>query len=175
MKTIIITNGYPRCGKDTFAEILNDYIPTTKYSSIDCVRNGALLAGWYDNRKTEADRRFLSDLKKLLINYNDYPFNDVKILAEDFCNQQYSVESQVLIIDIREPEEIQKIVNHFKGITDVITVFISNNNIKPIVSNQSDANVEDYIYDYYIDNNGTLEEFKETVRTFAIEVLAITN
>ena len=37
-KKIFITNGMARCGKDTFAEILNRYVPTLKVSSIDQVK-----------------------------------------------------------------------------------------------------------------------------------------
>ena len=35
-----------------------------------------------------------------------------------------------------------------------------------ITSNDSDANVENYVYDYYIDNNGTLEELEEKALEF---------
>ena len=73
MKRVIITNGYARSGKDEFAKILNDYIGVAKYSSIDCVRNGASEAGWYSGGKSDKDRKFLSDLKKLLTDYNDIP------------------------------------------------------------------------------------------------------
>ena len=57
MKRIIITNGYPRSGKDEFAKILNNYISTVKYSSIDCVRNGASEAGWYNGNKKDKEKR----------------------------------------------------------------------------------------------------------------------
>ena len=57
-KQIYITNGMARCGKDTFATFLNEYIPTLKYSSIDKVKTIAKLCGW-DGGKTEKDRKFL--------------------------------------------------------------------------------------------------------------------
>ena len=65
-----------RCGKDTFAKFLNDIVPTLKYSSIDKVKDIAKLCGW-DGGKTEKDRKFLSDLKVLLEEYNNLPMIDV--------------------------------------------------------------------------------------------------
>ena len=163
MKQIIITNGYARSGKDEFAKILNEYIPTAKYSSIDCVRNGAKEAGWYNGSKSEKDRKFLSDLKKLLTEYNDIPFKDLKSIYKDFVKALYMPECETLIFDIREPDEIERAVKEFNA----ITVFIENKNVKPITSNSSDANVENYNYEYYIENNGTLEEFRDNVKTFS--------
>ena len=66
IKKIFITNGMARCGKDTFAKFLNELIPTMKYSSIDKVKDIAYLCGW-DGGKTERDRKFLSDLKKVIM------------------------------------------------------------------------------------------------------------
>ena len=167
MKQIIITNGYPRSGKDEFAKILNNYISTVKYSSIDCVRNGASEAGWYKGSKKDKDRKFLSDLKKLLTDYNDIPFKDLKYIYDDFMNELYSPESEILIFDIREPDEIERAVKEFNA----ITVFISNSNVTPIFSNDSDANVENYQYDYYIDNSGTLADFEANIKVFCNEII----
>ena len=167
MKRIIITNGYPRSGKDEFAKILNSYISTVKYSSIDCVRNGAGEAGWYNGGKKDKDRKFLSDLKKLLTDYNDIPFKDLKYIYDDFMNELYSPESEILIFDIREPDEIERAVKEFNA----ITVFISNSNVAPTLSNSSDANVENYHYDYYIDNSGTLDDFEKNIKCFYDDVM----
>ena len=42
---IYITNGMARCGKDTFAQILDEIVPTLKYSSIDKVKSIAKQCG----------------------------------------------------------------------------------------------------------------------------------
>lgn len=167
MKRVIITNGYARSGKDEFAKILNDYIGVSKYSSIDCVRNGAREAGWYSGGKSDNDRKFLSDLKKLLTDYNDVPFRDLKCIYDDFINELYYPKSEILIFDIREPDEIERAVKEFNA----ITVFIKKDNIMPVTSNSSDANVENYNYDYYVENNGTLDDFRDSVRTFYLSLI----
>ncbi len=157
-KQIFITNGMARCGKDTFAKFVNDITPTLKYSSIDYIKVIAKMCGW-DGKKTEKDRKFLSDLKVLTTQYNDLPFNMIKSKVEDFYEDK---EHCVMIIDIREPVEIERAKLAFNA----KTILIENNNIDIIDSNMADANVFKYDYDYIIPNNGTLEEFQNKVYGF---------
>jgi hypothetical protein len=82
-KQIYILNGMGGCGKDTFASFLSEVCGVFKYSSIDRVKQIAYECGW-DGGKTEKDRKFLSDLKCLLTDYNDLPFNDVRNRIEEF-------------------------------------------------------------------------------------------
>lgn len=160
-KHIFITNGMARCGKDTFASFLNEFIPTLKYSSIDKVKEIAKLCGWTGG-KTEKDRKFLSDLKVLISEYSDMPF---KAIREEVKKFEKDTTNSVMLIDIREPEEIEKAKNAFGA----RTILIENNRVKMIDSNMADANVFNYTYDFTIQNNGTLEEFKENIRFFAEE------
>ena len=43
---------------------------------------------------------------------------------------------------------------------------IKRDNIERIISNEADKNVFDYEYDYIIENNGTINDFKEKADTF---------
>ncbi len=157
---VIITNGTGGSGKDEFAKILNNHIPCVKYSSIDLIKEIATLGGW-DGGKTEKDRKFLSDLKILFTEYNDAPFNDIKEIVDNF-NDGY-LETQLLVVDIREPNEIERAKKEFNA----ITVLVKNDNVKPITSNMADANVLNYNYDYIVDNSGTLEDLENEVFKFS--------
>lgn len=158
-KHIFIVNGMARAGKDTFAEILGEMVNVRKRSSIDKVKMIAKLCDW-DGGKTEADRKFLSDLKCLLTDYNDVPFKYIIRCVDEFNRD---LVSQVLLIDIREPEEIERAKVAFNA----KTVFIENNRVDKIVSNMADAGVYNYEYDYIVENNGTLDEFRENIKAFA--------
>ena len=68
-----------------------------------------------------------------------------------------------MLIDIREPKEIEKAKKTFNA----KTILIENNRVKNINSNNSDANVFDYTYDFVIQNNGTLDEFRNNIYKFA--------
>lgn len=158
-KYIFITNGSGGCGKDTFATFLADIVPTVKYSSIDRIKSIAGYCGW-KGQKAEKDRKFLSDLKCLTTEYNDMPFQSISERVDRFKHDKKLV---VMLIDIREPLEIERAKNAFGA----ATILIKRDSVAPITSNMADANVNNYEYDFEIENNGTLEEFKETVEKFA--------
>ena len=163
LKKVYITNGMARSGKDTLASYMNDFIPTLKFSSIDRVKEVALQCGW-NGEKDEKGRSFLSDLKDLLTEYYDFPFESIKEKYNEFLNDdKYSV----LLVDIREPAEIEKAVKEFKA----KSILVENNRVEVITSNSGDAGVFNYSYDYIIKNNGTLAELKATVKQFVEEVV----
>ncbi len=76
MKKIFVQNSVGGSGKDTWASLLNKYIPTLKYSIVDLPKEAAKVLGW-NGGKTEKDRRFLSDIMDLSTGYNDAPFKEV--------------------------------------------------------------------------------------------------
>lgn len=159
-KHIFVVNGMAKSGKDTFANILNEYIPTYKYSSIDKIKEVAKLCGWDGYSKTEKDRKFLSDLKMLTNEYSDLAYNDIKERANEFLKSDDV--NRFMLIDIREPEAIERFVGEFGA----KTILIRNDNVSHIDSNESDKNVYNYDYDYTIFNNGTLEEFRDLIIKF---------
>ena len=144
-KPIIIVNGRPRAGKDTFAKFLNEIVPVRKYSMVSEVKRIARICGW-DGSKYEKDRKFLSDLKVLLEEYNNLPMIDVCREVEAFNSSDYKV-----IIALK---------TMFKN---VYSLFIDNRNAPMVLSNKADRQVEDICYDFRIDNNGTLEQFRSEV------------
>lgn len=160
-KLVFITNGTGGCGKDTFADILGKYTTVTKISSIEPIKQFARFMGW-DGGKTEKDRKFLSDLKLALTEYNDTPFN---YMLGSYMFWKETRNNSVLLIDIREPEEIERAKRAFGA----KTILIKSDRVAPITSNMADANVLNYKYDFVIENNGTLEEFEETIKKWAEE------
>ena len=159
---IFITNGTGGCGKDTFANFVGEFVSTKKISSVDFVKKIANDCGWDGRKKTEQDRKFLSDLKCLLSEYNDLPFRKVKEQVLNFWAQN---RYQVLFIDIREPIEIERA----KRLFNAQTILIENNRVDRIITNEADANVYNYNYDFIIENNGTLEELREKAYKFVKE------
>ena len=164
MKKIYITSGVGRSGKDTFCEFVSKYIPTYKYSIADLSKEAATILGW-DGGKTEKDRRFLSDIIDLATEYNDSPFQDVVSIVTDFKSNK--IETDVLFVDMRRPKDIARAVETF----DAETVLLRNPRVKPIETNHADANVENYKYDYIIENDGTLEQLENVAEFFVREII----
>ena len=106
-KKIFIINGKGGSGKDTFVENVDKYVPTDNYSSIESIKQVAELLGW-DGGKSDKDRKFLSDLKKLSSDYNDMPYTDILHYISCFLTSMYN-EDELLFVHIREPKEIEKV------------------------------------------------------------------
>lgn len=158
MKHVIIVNGKPRSGKDTFAECLNKIARVEKYSIIDKVKEIAAQCGWNGN-KGERDRKFLCDVKIITELYNDMPFRTVTEKVKMF-NEDDS--KDVLLIDMREPRDIARA----KRELGAYTIFIDNDRVPEIKSNVADGTIHNFNYDYRIDNNGTLEDLDKEVQKF---------
>lgn len=159
-KTIVVINGTGGSGKDTFVEFASKYGKITNFSSVDKVKEIAKLIGW-DGGKTEKDRKFLSDLKRLTTEYNDMAFNSIKEAVENFKK----TDNEIMFIHIREPEEIKRAVETFNA----KSLLIKRAGLDNITSNYSDASVENYNYDYTI-HNTTLEELKNEAKKFVEEI-----
>lgn len=122
--------------------------------------------GW-DGTKTLKNREFLSNLKDLLTEWGDVPYNKIakEIVLFDYTLNQYDIDGDkgFVFVMCREPQEIKKFVDRLGAKTVCVRRKEAEN---AAVSNHADANVLDYEYDYYIDNNGTLEELKVKAQEF---------
>lgn len=159
MKKLFILNGSGCCGKDTFVDIVKDYfveheiyIPIQNISSVDKVKEAAMLLGW-NGIKDDKSRKFLSDLKLLS---SDAYNHSIEYMSSCVCE---SPDTSILFFHIREPEEIAKFVKLYP---ETKTILIERDVIH-IPDNMADNGVSDYNYDYIIKNNGTLEEYKEMI------------
>lgn len=165
-KKIFIINGKGGSGKDTFVENVNKYVPTDNYSSIESIKQVAELLGW-DGGKSDKDRKFLSDLKKLSSDYNDMPYTDILHYISYFLTSMYN-EDELLFVHIREPKEIEKVRSFYENNGIYInTIYIHNNRlINKTYHNDADDNVVNYKYDYYVDNSGSIDDLDKEVREF---------
>lgn len=161
MKKIVVINGTGGCGKDTFVEFCSKYASVYNFSSIDKVKEVAKVIGWTGS-KSDKDRKFLSDLKKLTTEYNDMAFNSII----DAVNKFNSSNDDIMFIHIREPEEIKRVVDKFGA----LSLLIKRENQNKIISNYSDASVDNYNYDYVIINT-TLEKYEKEAKKFVKELM----
>lgn len=167
-KQIFIINGSGGVGKDTFVAMVEKTLENIdygycvyNYSSVTRVKSIMEDCGWDGISKTEKDRKFMSDLKLLLTEYNDLPFKDLEFVANNFINSPYENDA-MLFFHIREPEEIARAAKVFNA----KTILIKRDSVKHITSNMADENVYSYDYDIVIENNGTLEDLKNKAEQF---------
>ena len=159
MKVIII-NGTARAGKDTVVEFAQELLKethiVTNISTIDPIKKAMEILGW-DGKKDDEDRLIMAKLKQLAIESFDGPFKYIKDTVK-------TGENCVNFIHCREPEEITKIKNYY-GKINCITLLVNRKGIH-IPINGADDVVENYVYDYIIDNSGSISKLKKRVSDF---------
>lgn len=161
---VIVINGAPQSGKSTFVEMCKSfYSYIDEFSTVDLVKRLAKQLGW-NGEKTLKDRKFLSDLKDLLTEWNDIPFKDTeKFVTVVKMKNKLKKCDGIIFIHCREPQEIDRLKKEFNAITLLIRRDAAENQE---VSCHSDRNVLNYEYDCVIENNGNLEDLKNKAYNF---------
>ena len=165
---IVIVNGRPGSGKTTFEECCRSILgPLCRIrSTIDKIKDIAYRAGW-NGEKTPEARKMLSDLKDLFTKFNDLPYRDIishiGYYEAELADYGVFHEHALFFVDSREPEEIER----FKQTLDAKTLLIRRAAVEDAeFSNHADANVNNYNYDYIIDNNGTIDDLLKEAQRF---------
>lgn len=167
MKVVVI-NGMPRSGKDTFVNFCLDELGEYghAFSTVDFVKEVAKNCGW-NGQKTPKDRKFLSGLKDLLTEWNDVPYQQIRseIAKIYLIAEQYGLNHNkfVIFIHCREPEEIQRFVDEYQAITVLMRRGEVENNEQ---SNHADDEVFNFNYDVTVHNEYSLESLKLAANVF---------
>ena len=167
-KLAIVINGQPSVGKDTICDIIMNKYNAMKVSAIDPIVEIALKYGW-DGVKNNKSRKFLSDLKRAFIDFNDMPNRYLLEKYKGFIAGDYDI----LFLHIREIDQIEsfkKSIDSGKCITLLIQK--DTDNLHPAsFGNYSDDNTNNYSYDYYYVNNGSLDNLENSFLLFFREIL----
>lgn len=168
IKKIIIINGCGGCGKDTFIEIMSTILTdqnnrVENLSTIDPIKEVALQLGW-DNTKDDKGRLFLVELKQAWKKYNNGPVKYINKRIKRCCNIKDL--GFYIFVHCREINEI----NEFKNLyPESISLLITRPGIQ-IESNSSDMFVNDYEYDYFIENDGEIDQLTLKAQNFADKI-----
>jgi hypothetical protein len=178
MTHVIVVNGPPRAGKDTFIEMVTEAlkamdVPVASFSSIDPVREMFTSAGIDLSEKTEADRLLLSVVGDALETHGNWRTKACVNNIETFRNANFG--RGVFFLHIREPQNIEVV----RGLCEMTlnrvkftTVYLDSIRAEKITSNASDAGVMNMPYDQVIYNNGGKDVLRKVALRFAHEVAA---
>lgn len=183
---VVIINGKPQSGKDTFCKYAQGYCDddesanTLIISSVDPLKDMLTQLGW-DGTKTDKIRDMLMDMKQLWVQNQDGPtmflFNNI-LEFHKACTG----EDNIVFVHIREPEEIKKLVNALTGFEsmgiDVISLLVirkggEDTPNQPAETRRSDdeALINSYEYDVTINNGEDLIKLQELAAEFVDKLL----
>lgn len=180
---VIIINGKPQSGKDTFVKFATDYCNMDEsanvlnLSSVDLIKGMLYEFGW-DGEKTDEVRSIIAGIKQIWINAQNGP---TMFMVNNIM--QYHMahvgEDNIIFCHIREPEEIIKLKKIISGMDaigiEVKTLLIERDNA-PIVekccSSDDARNIVMYDYDFIVYNGGEdLAKYDEIVCKFIDKLL----
>ncbi len=176
---IFLIAGRARHGKDTVAMFIREYYlrhalkPEGLYFSYYIKDYAKRLTSWDGREETKDEvRSFLQELGTEIIRKQIDTNFFIRRVCEDI--KVYSFFCDVLTIsDVRFPEEIDEVKKKFPH---AISIFVERPNfVSPLnkeqSSHQTETALDDYnAYDYYVTNDGTMEELKEKVINLLEEV-----
>lgn len=167
---IICINGQGGVGKDSFVNFCgSERQGVFNYSMVDGVKEIARRVHWNGSKELK-DRKFLSDLKDLVDEYNDFSFKDVEQKINSTINYfkwhkdsfMNSNKELIFFVHAREPKDIQR----WKDEHGARAVIVRRNEIEGNYGNHADDQVFDFDYDYTIYNQSTLDELFGLAKNF---------
>lgn len=159
---IICINGFPRSGKSSFCDFCIEEAFGTgyevySYSTVDLVKQIAKELGW-DGTKTLKDRKFLSNLKNILTEWNDIPIKYIKeTILYHLNNKEHPWDDFIFFIHTRESEELERLKKEWNAKTLLIRRAAVEDKEQ---SNHADANVLNFNYDFVVENDGSLDDLR---------------
>ena len=152
---VIIISGSAKNGKDNFVKFFMDHyeFKTVNWSTIDKVKKIAKKNFGWDNKKTNEARKFLAEIKKAWVNYNNGPFIHMSNKIDNHFEKldENDKNNMIYFVHCREPYEIQKFKDKYKE--NCHTVLLKRDD-REVPDNDADRNVGNYNYDKVIQNNG---------------------
>lgn len=172
---VVIINGKPGAGKDEFVKQCRICLYNCRcvnISSVDIHKQILQKIGWDGETKLNDVRELLCRMKEFSILHGDIP---TKYMLDTIFSYVGKDSDYVVFCHIREVAEIKKLIRALRGLRCMgityITVFVRREDKikslnKDACCTSDDVDIEDFDYDFIIDNFGTLDSLKSTASKF---------
>jgi len=167
MKQIIIYNGLPESGKDTFVNYCIEFLPKNSaenFSIVDPFKNILALFGW-GGEKTPEFRKLLCDMENIS---NDLSEFGIRNLGSRIINSP----KEVFFVAIRKPDRISGFSAYMQNMIfcKITTLLVERpgHTINSSVDADNKHIIYNQIYNFKIKNNGSLTELKREAKKFVL-------
>lgn len=164
---IIGISGKKRSGKDSFFHIVKEQLktkhPVKRYAFADKVKEFAVeyFNIRQDEIKNEENRFILQGIGKMVRDELSKDFWINAVFSEIYKSRLKNPGEISIITDVRYKNEADSIL---KLDDSLLLRIINKNNNHMVDYHDSENDLNDYHFDYTIDNSGTLEEYEKKVK-----------
>lgn len=181
---VVIINGAPQAGKDTFVNYCTRYCNTMEYarviniSSVDIHKQVLKGLGWNGIDKSQDVRDMLCQMKEFSINVgNDMP---TRYMVNKILKLMYEQDDYIVFCHVREKEEIDKLVKSLDGLHHIgikyRTLYIDRHMEDQMCTNDADISAAYCDKNDYMDliiNNGTLDELQTSAESYVNKLIIL--
>ena len=164
---IIMICGKARSGKDTLADYLIKGIENKKVCRIQIsqyIKYYAMKYFGWDGKDETKPRDLFNKLGTEIIRNKIDPNFHINRLVEDIEVLSYFYDT-FIVSDVRFPIEIEKVKEKYNNVVTIKVQRDSNELTESQKKEVSETALDNYTdYDYFIDNNGTLEELESKAK-----------
>lgn len=171
---IVVVNGLPRAGKDTFIEFckqqaLSRALRTSSFSSIEPVRDMVDRAGISTHRKTPEDRELLATVGAALEAHSQWRSRATVSEMVSFARASQR-QSGVFFLHVREPDVMSRIRKIFESAhvphTWSLVIVRSPRAEKPVTEADRCALEMESIADFTVQNDGHISALQKKANEF---------
>lgn len=154
-KIVVIVTGKGCIGKDDIRKIMEESYRVMNVSSMAPIIKIAHTGGCA-TRKGDKEQKLLAELRKIFIEYNDLPYVYTVNKYEAFLENS----SQIMLVQIGEPEEISKFRKYVRA--PVVVVGVPSERENELTASD---------YDYIYDGNKSYEETKADLKALLRRIM----
>lgn len=160
---VFIVNGYPRAGKDTLTQFMDEALTAkgytcTHYSSIDPVRNVLTSLGISTKNKTAADRKLLATVGAAVEEHSNYRS---KGCLDAVMKASLTTRNPVVFLMIREPEIIEWVKTKLEDRGHMVFRVMVHSTRAEHPTNPTDVSAANMPHELMVYNNGTLQDLAQ--------------
>lgn len=152
-----LINGVGRSGKNTFIEYVEEIInkeylqiQVIDHSTVDRVKEAMELLGWNRNDKSDEARNFMSELKNLSEEFNNFPNNECVDMIKMIVEDPHNFGDYFVFFHVREAKNIKELKERIMGLCEIKSILIEReDHVAPNCDKDDPKNINSISYNIH--------------------------
>lgn len=180
-KILLLISGKSGSGKDTFYEAFSKLVISARVALADPIKMIAKKHFNWDGNKDEYGRKLIIDIGQYLGNESDDIDESVKKVLDKIFSRDKSIWAKIAAIKIMFDKKPFSVITDWRMIKElsylnllfdnIYTVRINRDDFNDIGHKKTESELDDFNFDFVIDNNGSLKDLEEQAKEIKWRIL----